>query len=126
MVQTISGTQLLDPSVIAEPYGFYEELRSEAPVWEIPGAGIFTVATYQLLAEAASRVEDFSSKLNCLLYQDAQGMPCRLPFGYAGIQVLATADPPMHALHRGTVFPNLSPSVWLHWNPRSLRSPRAV
>ena len=77
MVETISGTHLLDPSVIAEPYGFYEELRSEAPVWEVPGAGIFTVATYQLLAEAAARVEDFSSNLNCLLYKDAQGMPCR-------------------------------------------------
>jgi cytochrome P450 family 144 len=107
MAPTISGTHLLDPAVIAEPYGFYEELQSDAPVWEVPGTGIFTVATYQLLAEAASRVEDFSSNLNCLLYQDAQGMPCRLPFGDAGIQALATADPPMHSLHRGTVFPEL-------------------
>jgi cytochrome P450 len=107
MAPTISGTHLLDPAVIAEPYGFYEELRSVAPVWEVPGTGIFTVATYQLLAEAASRVEDFSSNLNCLLYQDAQGMPCRLSFGDAGIQALATADPPMHAVHRGTVFPEL-------------------
>jgi hypothetical protein len=107
MVQTISGTRLLDPAAIAEPYGFYEELRSDAPIWEVPGTGIFTVATYQLLAEAAARVEDFSSNLNCLLYQDARGMPCRLSFGDAGIQALATADPPMHALHRGTVFPAL-------------------
>ena len=107
VVQTISGTDLLDPEVISQPYGFYEELRSEAPVWEVPGAGIFTVATYQLLAEAAGRVEDFSSNLNCLLYKDAQGMPCRFSFGDAGVQALATADPPMHALHRGTVFPEL-------------------
>ncbi len=98
---------MLDPAAIAEPYGFYEELRAEAPVWEVPGTGIFTVATYQLLAEAAARVEDFSSNLNCLLYQDAQGMPSRLSFGDTGIQALATADPPMHALHRGTVFPEL-------------------
>jgi cytochrome P450 len=35
------------------------------------------------------------------------GMPQRLPFGDAGIQALATADPPMHALHRSTVFPEL-------------------
>ena len=28
-------------------------------------------------------------------------------FGDAGTQALATADPPMHALHRGTVFPEL-------------------
>jgi hypothetical protein len=89
MVQTIPGTDLLDPEVIAQPYGFYEELRSEAPVWEVPGAGIFTVATYQLLTEAAGRVEDSSSNLNRLLYKDAQGMPCRFSFGDAGVQALA-------------------------------------
>jgi cytochrome P450 family 144 len=104
---TILGTHLLDPAVIDEPYGFYEDLRAHAPVWEIPGTGIFTVATFQLLAEAAGRVEDFSSNLNCLLYRDDHGMPCRLPFGDAGVQALATADPPMHALHRDTVFPEL-------------------
>ena len=31
----------------------------------------------------------------------------RLPFGDAGGQALASADPPMHALHRSTVFPEL-------------------
>ena len=104
MAPPISGTHLLDPAVIAEPYGFYEKLRAEAPVWEVPGAGIFTVATYQLLAEAAARVEDFSSNLNCLLLT-AQGMPCRFSFGDAGVQALATADPPISStLHRGTVF----------------------
>jgi cytochrome P450 family 144 len=107
MVQTISGTRLLDPAAIAEPYDLYEQLRAEAPVWEVPGTGIFTVATYRLVAEAASRVEDFSSNLNCLLYRDANGMPCRLPFNDAGVQALATADPPTHALHRDTVFPEL-------------------
>ena len=107
MAQAVSGTRLLDPSVIDEPYGFYNDLRADAPVWEVPGTGIFTVATFQLLAEAAGRVEDFSSNINCLLYRDADGMPRRLPFGDAGIQALATADPPMHALHRDTVFPEL-------------------
>jgi cytochrome P450 len=107
MAPTISGTHLLDPAVIDEPYGFYEALRVDAPVWEVPGTGIFTVATFQLLAEVAGRVEDFSSNLNCLLYRDDRGMPCRLPFGDAGVQALATADPPMHGLHRDTVFPEL-------------------
>jgi cytochrome P450 len=107
MALTITGTHLLDPAVIDEPYRFYEELREGAPVWEVPGTGIFTVATFQLIAEAAGRVEDFSSNINCLLYKDDDGMPCRVPFGDAGVQALATADPPMHALHRDTVFPEL-------------------
>ncbi len=107
MALTISGTHLLDPAVIDEPYGFYEDLRERAPVWEVPDTGIYTVATFHLLAEAAGRVEDFSSNINCLLYRDTDGMPCRFAFGDAGVQALATADPPMHALHRDTVFPEL-------------------
>ncbi len=107
MTTAISGAQLLDPVVIDEPYAFYDQLRVNEPVWEVPGTGIFTVATFELIAEAAGRVEDFSSNLNCLLYRDAHGIPCRLPFGHAGVQALATADPPMHALHRDSVFPEL-------------------
>ncbi len=76
-------------------------------MWEVPGTEIFTVATFQHVAEAAGRAKDFSSNINCLLYRDTDGMPCRLPFGDAGVQALATADPPMHALHRDTVFPEL-------------------
>jgi cytochrome P450 len=107
MTEGISGTLLLDPEVIDDPHSFYRRLRAQAPVWEIPGTGLFTVSTYELLAQAAGRVEDFSSNLRCLLYRDDAGLPCRLSFGEAGVDVLATADPPMHALHRKTVFPEL-------------------
>ena len=73
-----------------------------------------------MLAEAAARIEDFSSNMRCLLYRDAKGLPARFPFGEAGVETLATADPPVHTLHRSTVFPNfvskrmasLEPDVW--------------
>ena len=107
MTQAISGTLLLDSKVIDDPYPFYRRLRAEAPVWEVPGTGVFTVSTFELVAEATARVEDFSSNIQCLLYRDDEGLPCRLPFGDAGTQALATADPPVHALHRSTVFPEL-------------------
>jgi cytochrome P450 family 144 len=103
----ISGTLLLDQRVIDDPYPFYRQLQAQAPVWEIPGSGIFVVSTFDLVTEAASRTEDFSSNLKCLLYRGDVGQPCRLTFGDAGAQALATADPPMHALHRGAVFPEL-------------------
>jgi len=107
MTTQLSGTLLLDPAVIDDPYPFYRELQARAPVWEIPGTGLFAVSTCELVAEAVGRTEDFSSNLKCLLYRDTAGQPCRLPFGDAGAQALATADPPMHALHRSTVFPEL-------------------
>jgi len=103
----ISGTLLLDQKVIDDPYPFYRQLQAEAPVWEIPGTGIFVVSTFDLVTQAAARTEDFSSNLKTLLYRDDAGMPCRLTFGDSGAQALATADPPLHALHRGAVFPEL-------------------
>ena len=83
MTEGIPGTLLLDRKVIDDPYPFYRRLREQAPVWEVPGTGVFTVATFDLLAEATRRVEDFSSKLNTLLYRGDTGLPCPLPFGDA-------------------------------------------
>ncbi len=103
----IPGTQLLDPVVLDDPYPFYRRLRDEAPVWEIPGTGVFAVSTFDRVAEAAGRVEDFSSNMHCLLYRDERGLPGRFQFGDAGGQALATADPPVHAVHRNAVFPEL-------------------
>jgi len=102
----ISGTLLLDPEVIQDPYPFYRRLQSYAPVWQVPDTEVFVVSSFAQLAEATSRVDDFSSSLHCLLYRDENGLPARLPFGDSGIQTLATADPPIHTLHRSTVFPN--------------------
>jgi cytochrome P450 len=102
-----SPASLLDATVIDDPYDFYGQLRTTAPVWEIAGADVFTVSSFELVAEATGRIEDFSSNLTCLLYRDEDGLPCRLPFGDGGGQALATADPPVHGLHRGAVFPEL-------------------
>jgi cytochrome P450 len=107
MNKELSGTLLLDPAVIDDPYPFYRELQARAPVWEIPGTGIFTVAAAGLVTEATGRTEDFSSNTKCLLYRDSEGQPCRMPFGDVASQALATADPPVHKLHRDAVFPEL-------------------
>jgi cytochrome P450 len=103
----IPGTLLLDQQVLSDPYPLYRRLREDAPVWAVPGAEVFIVSTFELLAEASARVEDFSSALTCLLYRDDAGLPGRFTFGDAGGQVLATADPPMHEIHRRAVFPEL-------------------
>src|SRR6202161_4149197 len=107
MNQAIPGELLLDPQVLDDPYPFYRRLREEAPVWEVPGTEVFTVSTFELLVEAAGRVEDFSSNMKCLLYRDEVGLPGRFTFGDADGQALATADPPLHAIHRNAVFPEL-------------------
>ena len=107
MEQEIPGTMLLDPEVLGDPYPFFRRLREDAPVWEAGGTGVFTISTFELLVEASARVEDFSSNMKCLLYRDESGLPGRFKFGDAGGQALATADPPLHEIHRRAVFPEL-------------------
>ena len=107
MDQTLSGTELLDSAIIQNPHPFYRQLQEQAPVWRVPGTDVVVVSSFELLAEAARRVEDFSSNMRCLLYRDENALPARLQFGDMMIQTLATADPPLHTVHKRTVFPEL-------------------
>lgn len=102
----IPATMLLDPAVIDDPYPFYRRLHAEAPVWLVPGTGVCVVSSFAHVAEATSRVEDFSSRMYHFLYRDDAGLPSRLAFG-DGTQTLAAADPPVHTVHRKAVFPDL-------------------
>lgn len=106
-VNAIPSKALLDPGFLDNPYPFYRQLREIAPVWRIPETEIFVVTRYALLDEAARRVEDFSSNLTGILYRSWSGKPARLNRDNFPIQVLATADPPDHAIHRKAVFPEL-------------------
>jgi len=107
VANAIPGEALLDPGFLDNPYPLYRQLRETAPVWRIPETEIFVVTRHALLDEAARRVEDFSSNLTGILYRGWGGKPARLKRDSFPIQVLATADPPDHALHRKAVFPEL-------------------
>jgi cytochrome P450 family 144 len=107
MTADIPATLLLDPAVIEDPYPFYRRLHRQAPVWQVPGTDVFIVSSFASVSEAAARVEDFSSHMRALLYRDENGLPGRLAFGDEGVDALATADPPMHKMHRDVVFSEL-------------------
>jgi cytochrome P450 len=97
----------LDPGVIEDPYEFYADLRAPAPVWRVPGTPILVVTSFAAVSGAVGRTEEFSSNLSALIYRRDDGTPGVEPFGGEWTNVLATADPPMHTLHRATVFPEL-------------------
>ena len=104
----IPGTMLLEAAVVDEPYGFYRRLLAEAPVWRVPGTPVVIVSSFAAVTEATNRVEDFSSNLRGLLYRTDDGLPGVLPFDVGeDANALATADPPMHTVHRKAVFPEL-------------------
>jgi cytochrome P450 len=103
----LTPQQLLDPRVLDEPGEFYRRLREQAPVWRVPGTSIFVVSTFDAIAQAVVRPGDFSSNLRVFLYRDADCAPATLPFDGEEFDVLATADAPVHTLHRKSVFPEL-------------------
>jgi len=104
---------LLRPEVLDDPRPFYDRLRVEAPVWQVPGQDTFLVSDPTLVREVVGRPEDFSSNLVSLLHDDGTGCPVAYrmaPFGDP-IHVLSTADPPLHTRHRKLLQSHLSPAT---------------
>jgi cytochrome P450 family 144 len=102
------GKLLIDPDILQDPYPLYRQLHSHAPVWEVTPDEIYFISSYRLLAEATARTESFSSNMRYLLYRAEDGQVARMPFDTAGLQTLATSDPPVHTLHKATAFPNFA------------------
>ena len=108
MRDDLPATLLLESAVVDDPYAFYRRLVAEAPVWQVPGAEIVVVSAFAAVTEATNRADDFSSNIRALLYRSETGAPAVVPFDLgSGSQALATADPPMHTVHRRAVFPEL-------------------
>lgn len=99
--------RVLDAQTIQDPYPFYRNLQAHAPVWQIPGTQIFFVSSYALVDEASKRVADFSSNIRGVLYRGDGDIPAVLSYDHGGRDVLATADPPAHAIHKNAIFPSL-------------------
>jgi cytochrome P450 len=98
----LATVNLFDRSLMENPYDFYRLLRQDAPVWRVPNTRVFAVANWELVTDATSRVEDFSSNLTGALVRGADGRPVVLEFppGSISDSAIATADPPDHGLHR--------------------------
>jgi cytochrome P450 len=98
--------RLRGATLVDDPYPFYSRLRSEAPVWRAPGTDAFFVSTWDLVAEAVGRVQDFSNHFRHTLYSEEDGALGVLA-SQAGPDVFAGADPPVHTEHRRLFFPEL-------------------
>lgn len=104
--------ELFGPDVIANPQALYARLRSETPIARVGETGVHLVATWDLVEEALARESDFSANLTGVLMRTPSGDPSIFPLpdtigGDPG-HVIATADEPMHTLHRGIVQPRFA------------------
>lgn len=98
-----------DPRLVADPYPFYEHLRSQCPVAAVPRNGVLAVTGYDELAEVYRDNAAYSSVNSSL-------GPFPLPFEVSGDDIsnqveehrdrfpmsehLVSFDPPRHTAHR--------------------------
>ncbi|WP_442930709.1 cytochrome P450 [Mycolicibacterium sp. 050232] len=88
----------------------YDEMRSEAPVHRVGESSFFLVCGWDAVVEATGRVDDFSSNLTATMVYQEDGTLVPFTMGQPGgpEHALATADDPLHAVHRKILLPHLS------------------
>ncbi len=103
--------ELFTREVIDDPHPLFARLRAERPVSRVGDTGVHLVATWDLVEEALQREEDFSAHLTGVLVRGEDGTPAVFELPVTGAnQVIATADEPDHAVHRGLAQPRLAAS----------------
>jgi cytochrome P450 len=92
-----------------DPYRGLLTLTQTEPVRRIRDSSFFAVTSWDLIAEAVARTDDFSSNLTATMVWNEDGTVEEYPIAELGspIHVLATADDPDHRTHRALVMPSL-------------------
>ncbi|OBJ20794.1 MULTISPECIES: cytochrome P450 [unclassified Mycobacterium] len=95
---------------IQDPYPLYDRMRAEAPVHRIGDSVFYAVCGWDAVLEAVDRVGDFSSNLTATMvfHEDGSVTPFDMGPPGASMHTLATADDPIHAMHRKILLPHLS------------------
>ncbi len=102
--------ELFGTDALQDPYPLYDRMRAEAPVYRLGNSVFYAVCAWDAVLEAVERVEDFSSNLTATMvyHDDGTLTPFDMaPLG-AAAHALATADDPVHAMHRKILLPHLS------------------
>ena len=105
MAKSVADYDFFDPEVIESPYEFYQALRSQAPVYQLPGTEIFMLSRLEDIKQAAKNTATFSSDFMHLLKGPE---PCPeaaeiYSEGLEPVNTLLTMDPPRHKTYRSLI-----------------------
>jgi cytochrome P450 family 144 len=103
-------TRFFSAEALQNPYPLYDRMRAQAPVHRIGHSAFYVVCGWDALLEAVERVQDFSSNLTATMVYHDDGTVTPFDMGPLGdpSHALATADDPVHAMHRKILLPHLS------------------
>ena len=102
--------QFFGAEALQDPYPLYDQMRADAPAHRIGSSGFYAVCGWDAVMEAVGRVDDFSSNLTATMVYHDDGTATPFEMGPPGdpSHALATADDPVHAMHRKILLPHLS------------------
>ncbi len=98
------------PETIECPFPFYAAMRTEAPVYQVPGMDFFIVSKYEDIKTIAHDTETFSSKTGPGVSKEPpQEVVEILKQGWLPVATLLTNDPPAHRRYRSLVNKAFTP-----------------
>lgn len=104
------ATEFFGPAALQDPYPLYARMHAAGPVHRVGESEFYLVAGWDAVLEVLARVDDFSSNLTATMVYHDDGTVS--PFTMAPLgdpsHALATADDPVHALHRKLLISHLA------------------
>lgn len=105
----------LDPAITECPFDYYQALREDGGVFQVPDRNFFLVSRYDLVMQVVKDTETFSSKTGVQVPSAPDGSH-RPQKGM--VRTLLTADPPEHRFYRNLVNKAFSLKRVSSWEPR--------
>jgi cytochrome P450 family 144 len=103
------GLELLDDECIQDPAPLYARMHAHGAVHRIGDSRFHAVCTWDAINDVIARPKAFSSNLTAVMtYQDGQVGEFAMGELGGDIQALATADDPLHAIHRKLLVPQFA------------------
>lgn len=109
MNKSLEEFNFFDPEIVKHPFEFYDRLRNEAPVYQIPGTQIFLITQYADVKTVARRNKIFSSEFGEMMRPElAPEVPEILKDAIPEIPTMLTRDAPAHHRYRALVNPSFT------------------
>lgn len=117
----VSDFDPLEPQTLQCPYPWYESLRNEAPVHFVASRGMWFVTSRELVAEALTNHEVFSSNFGVPQLPAPESVAAQVAEieaeGWPPVPTLLTADPPEHHYYRRMVARAFTPRLIAQQEP---------
>ena len=108
---------LLDPAVQADPFGYYDQLRTHHPVRRMPGTGFYVLTRYEDLRAILRDPDTYSNTLDLEELSGEQARKLGALFqqrlaekGWPHVPTLHQSDPPEHTRYRRLLNKVFSPT----------------